>query len=152
MKEYLREIHDLIKQLEAIASKSRKIIETIRDESPYPINQLQRFPGGACEVSSVLIGLYLKHLGMGNVSMRASAPPKAHVWLVVCEKYTMDITADQFDDCNEKIIVSENSSYHKKFEPPETRPVDNTYFEDNGWEDIEHVYKRFLELMKSSMG
>lgn len=81
------------------------------------------FPTGCCGDTTNLLGLYLKQKydistnylsakGLGN------NPNLSHAWLV-CDGFTIDITADQFNDIGydvSDVIIMENSHFHTLFD------------------------------------
>ncbi|MEF1231151.1 hypothetical protein QTO02_27395, partial [Vibrio fortis] len=102
-----------VSKLEAVTTLVRELIENIVSESTYVDVELQNFPSGACEVSSVILGLYLKENFDVNVIQSVGKRPSPdceysennHVWLTVNESVVVDITADQFDDFSSKVFV-----------------------------------------------
>lgn len=88
--------------------------------------QLANFPNGSCEISSVLLGNYLITKGYNVQVVRASKKilddaydyehykDIGHAWLIVNQKI-VDITADQFNDFDITIFISENSKFHSSF-------------------------------------
>lgn len=129
--------------LEKIAGDVRQGIKNLIAESDYVNCVLRDFPSGSCELASVMTGLALKNLGMSNVlqvvgnrQIPNSSNTQNHVWLTVDDKYIVDITADQFDDCDIPVVVIEKSDFHNTFSIKETRPVDTTYLQDDENEDF----------------
>ncbi len=49
-----------VSELKTVATLVRKVIKKVVSESTYVDVELQRFPSGSCEVSSVILGLYLR--------------------------------------------------------------------------------------------
>ncbi len=81
-----------------------------------------KFPVGCCGDVSILLGTYLKDCGMGSFNYVCGELPldektglgQSHAWISQ-EDVIIDITADQFDGVREKVTVTENQEWHKKF-------------------------------------
>jgi hypothetical protein len=76
---------------------------------------LRDFPHGACADASLLLAKYLQVNNCGQsfyvLGMRDG---QGHAWLQL-DEFVIDITADQFDDQDDGVIVSTNSSWHNSF-------------------------------------
>lgn len=76
---------------------------------------LREFPVGACGDASLLLAKYLQVKGCGRshyvVGKRNGL---SHAWLQLGD-FTIDITADQFDDQDAGVIVSADSVWHSSF-------------------------------------
>lgn len=144
-----------VSELKTVATLMREMIENVVSESTYVDIELQRFPSGACEVSSVILGLYLKEKYDVNVVQSVGKRPSPeceysennHVWLTVNENVVVDITADQFDDFSSKVFVGRNSAFHDTFEVYDTRPVDFSYLSRRGSEGYGGIYKEVATRM-----
>ncbi|MFA0570812.1 hypothetical protein [Vibrio gallaecicus] len=89
--------------------------------------EIMTFPSGACELSSVLLANLLVKYGYKVLVVRGKRSvideayscevykEVGHTWLEVDGKI-IDITADQFVDCEEAVIVSERTIFHDSFE------------------------------------
>lgn len=77
---------------------------------------LREFPRGACADSSLLLIEALFDRGVKAAYMLGYKNRVSHVWARVGD-VDVDITADQFDSRNAKVIVLQNSSWHMKFRP-----------------------------------
>lgn len=77
---------------------------------------LREFPAGACGDASLLLAKYLQVNGCGRshyvLGMRRG---HAHAWLQLGD-FTIDITADQFEDQDAGVIVSAESAWHSTFQ------------------------------------
>ena len=146
-----------LSELKTVATLVREMIENVVSESTYVGIELQRFPSGACEVSSVILGLYLKEKYDVNVVQSVGKRPSPdceygennHVWLTVNATVVVDITADQFDDFSSKVFVGCDSAFHDTFEVYDTRPVDFSYLLRRGSEGYGRVYKEVATRMAS---
>jgi len=147
----------VINKLEAIAREVRQAIDLVISESDYVDCELQSFPSGSCELSSVIVGLYLNKVGITDVVQTVARRPipddintNDHVWLTIDGKYIVDITADQFDDCNVEVIVSEGTDFHNTFEIYDTRPVDFSYLMRSGSEGYDNFYSSVLAKLQNT--
>lgn len=85
------------------------------EQSQLPIT-LQTFPNGSCGDASLLLGKYLLNNGYSNVRYIAGwKATKSHAWLLV-DDFIVDITADQFPEITESVIVEDESLWHQQFE------------------------------------
>jgi len=147
-----------VSKLEAVTTLVRELIENIVSESTYVDVELQNFPSGACEVSSVILGLYLKENFDVNVIQSVGKRPSPdceysennHVWLTVNESVVVDITADQFDDFSSKVFVGRDSDFHDTFEVYDARPVDFSYLLRRGSEGYGNIYKEVVTRIAST--
>ncbi|OCH02722.1 hypothetical protein [Aliivibrio fischeri] len=145
-------------ELKTVATLVRELIENVISEYSYVDIELQSFPSGACEVSSVILGLYLKENYelkiVQSVGKRSALDDEYsnnnHVWLTVNDSIIVDITADQFDDCSSKVFVGSNSGFHNTFEIYDTRPLDFSYLIRRGSEGYGKVYKEVVSRMAST--
>lgn len=145
-------------ELENVAISVRELIEKVISESSYVDIELQNFPSGACEVSSVILGLYLKENYDLKVLQAVGKRPSLvceysennHVWLTVNDTIFIDITADQFCDFSLKVFVGNDSDFHDTFEIYDTRPVDFSYLIRCGSEGYGKVYKEVASRMAST--
>lgn len=102
-----------MEQLEILARGFREAIERT------PVNQLpisfQNFPAGACGDATLLLGHYLKAQGLSAsnyvLGMRDSY---THAWLQHGE-IIIDITADQFAEIEQSVIVTADPAWHSEF-------------------------------------
>lgn len=79
----------------------------------------EAFPKGSCGDVAVLLGTYLNNLDygefqymLGDYGSREDNTWSSHAW-IQSNSLIVDITADQFTEINEKIIVSTASSWHR---------------------------------------
>lgn len=104
-------------QLHRIATAFRAGLE----QAPWPYF-LNNFPHGCCGPAADLLGLYLIETNNGTAQyifsedqarQKAGRPTgyMSHAWLVL-DGLIIDITADQFDDVDETVIVQRTSAWH----------------------------------------
>jgi hypothetical protein len=85
------------------------------DPSERPLATLRDFPRGACADASLLLAKYLQIKNCGqSVYVLGERRGHSHAWLRL-QEFTIDITADQFEDQDAGVIVSSDSSWHASF-------------------------------------
>lgn len=77
---------------------------------------LREFPTGACGDASLLLAKYLQVNGCGRSHyMVGKRKGRTHAWLQLAD-FTIDITADQFEDQDAGVIVTTDSAWHSSFQ------------------------------------
>jgi hypothetical protein len=103
-----------------LARKFRTAIErSPRDD----LLSFRRFPRGCCSDTAILLGEYLCGQGQGDWDYAGGEREPdlhSHAWLEQ-DGLIVDITADQFEDIHEPIIVTRDRSWHEQFVYPEPR-------------------------------
>ena len=127
-------------ELKAIATRFRRAIEET-DRGNLPI-QFKNFPAGACGDTSLLLGFYLKQQGAGAwdyvSGMRGEGDGRhSHAWIKQGD-IIIDITADQFDEIEAPVIVTNASPWHDSFDTEILHEADF------------HVYDQATIIMLSS--
>jgi len=115
-------------EVEKQARRMRSALEALpRDKLPITMSV---FPAGSCGDVSLLLGAYLKDSGIADFEYVSGARGShndntwtTHAWLVR-GSLIVDITADQYEDAPGKIIVSEDSPWHRTFETESGQPSD----------------------------
>ena len=143
-----------VEEVYEIAVRVRSAIESQIAAASYVDCELKKFPRGSCEISSVILGLYLKSKGYENVFQGVGNRPipndmnkSNHVWLVLNNEIIVDITADQFNDCEERVIVGRESKFHKTFKQYALRPIDETYLNRFGSTGYRDFYLKVLSQL-----
>lgn len=105
----------------------------------------ENFPSGACGDTTPLLGTYLIEQGF-ETFMYASGNKgnTTHAWLQL-NSIVIDITADQFPEISEKVIVSENSAWHKTFRGQLRHVADYRIYEPRPKSLFEKQYKIITE-------
>jgi hypothetical protein len=81
----------------------------------------QHFPRGSCGDAALLLGHFLKAHGSGETVYVSGERGEvgrdwtSHAWLRV-DGFIVDVTADQFHDMDERVIVAITSPWHETFE------------------------------------
>lgn len=76
----------------------------------------REFPNGCCADASLILAKFLEQKGFGICKyVRGQKGIPTHAWLEN-EGFIIDITADQFDEIDEMVIVSKNSEFHLEYD------------------------------------
>lgn len=109
--------------LRRISTIFRETIESM-EQSEFPVTcQLHHsFPGGACGDTSMLLGnfllreYYIDSTYICGSSLIEGREQWTHAWLEYAG-YKLDITADQFEEVNDKVIVCKSHVLYDFYEP-----------------------------------
>lgn len=80
---------------------------------------LADFPRGSCGDTCELLGQFLMDSGFGEwlyCSGQRDEPFYTHAWLER-EGWILDITADQFDEVHEPVLLTQDHSWHARYLP-----------------------------------
>lgn len=101
------------------------------------IEWFKDFPRGCCQDVSLILALYLHKKGFGIAEVVSGwRGNKSHAWLEL-DDMIIDITADQFDDVNERVLVTTNSKFHEEFKEDKTRALYNQMLTGANFFDVE---------------
>jgi hypothetical protein len=102
------------------------------------------FPkGSACDAAFIL-SQFLKEEGFGNFNyVSGHRKGITHTWLCN-DEVQVDITADQFDDNNRKVIVMKNSDWHVTFSSQTQNTNVNSIFDEAAKENLLKVYREIV--------
>jgi hypothetical protein len=108
---------------------------TALEQGSLRLRSLADFPNGSCGDASELLGQYLSDSGLGTWSYRSgtqSDPFLTHAW-VERNGLIVDITADQFPDISEPVLLTTGRTWHDACFPsgPSTKAADLDWFEPN---------------------
>jgi hypothetical protein len=106
---------------------------------------MEEFPLGSCGVTAVLLGTYLEQAGFGAFDyVLGHHGERTHAW--IAQKGTIvDITADQFPDMPERIIVSAQSAWHAGLPSASDGIADYRQYDGHAEEELEATYLMILE-------
>ena len=112
----------------SLAVRFRTAIEKC-DPSRLPIG-FQKFPRGNCGDAALLLGTFLKETFTYVVGERGKKGRtwRSHAWLEA-DGVIVDITADQFPEIAEPVIVTMHSVWHKKFRQERRHEADYHVYE-----------------------
>ena len=120
---------DRLSELRCLAEKFRAALPLATGRfPPYLRGRLQAFPRNCCDHASALLGRFLQENGFPDVEYVYNAyrgtRAETHAWLLVDREIVVDITASQFPDQPEEIIVRRDSAWHAGFEHALSGPVE----------------------------
>lgn len=113
---------------------------------------LANFPRGSCGDASLLLGHFLKEHGFTEVTYvlgergHAGADWTSHAWLRV-EGYIVDITADQFSEVDQRVIVAQRSPWYETFKIEDERHGDFTAYDTSTAANLAHIYAVIAEQL-----
>jgi len=141
-------------QIAELARAFRAAIEAV------PVKQrpigMQDFPRGACGDASLLLGAYFNDKRVpgfeyvcGERGCKSDNTWTTHAWLQrgAC---IVDITAGQFQDAPEPVIVANPSLWHACFETEPPRNADFRLWSGYGAEILHSMYARILANIEHS--
>ncbi len=101
------------------ASKFRRAIEQCKQKLGVSFEQ---FPLGSCGDVADLLGQFLQDQGYGEFryvcgwrALSSEHQRQSHAW-VQQDDLIVDITADQFEEIEDAVIVTTSSSWHRTFD------------------------------------
>jgi hypothetical protein len=104
-------------------------------EQGVRLSSLTDFPTGPCGDACELLGQYMSDSGLGTWSYRDGVQPDpffTHAW-IERDSLIVDITADQFHDVSDPVLVTTDRTWHDtRFpSPPGSRAANLDWFECN---------------------
>lgn len=141
-----------LEQLRNIAKRFRKALECV------PIKErpggLKEFPSGSCGDATLLLGTYLIELGvepfdyvLGGRRDPSGEEWTGHAWLEK-DGVVVDITADQFPDGPNAIVVLRDSAWHDGFHGKRQNIADYRIYDQNTVAVLGAVYKAIRAELK----
>ncbi|PMN67075.1 hypothetical protein [Enterovibrio norvegicus] len=138
----------------------KALIETLNESwdkgDPFVPSEFDSFPRGACEVTSLWLGKMLMEIGFQDIHVCNGSHRKPtggsannHVWLFVNSKFYVDITGNQFKECGQEIVVSnEIPKYLSNYFPFTKTPLEKylaVCLTDNNYVELEAAFRTTLE-------
>jgi hypothetical protein len=144
-----------IARVRDIACRFRDALETHAAESAHP--GLRNFPRDSCADAVLLLGAYLLDAGLGTfeaVGGRFATPgageSRTHAWLDR-DGVIVDITADQFPDVTEKVIVTRDPAWHRRFHSNNRGVADFRRYDPATAAQLGAVYERVCQTLDSPL-
>lgn len=125
-----------LERIRSLAARFRAAIERC-DRQTLPVG-FEQFPRGSCGDAALLLGTYLAAQGLGGFEYVSGSrgrrdidPPtwQSHAWLRQ-GMVIVDITADQFAEVAEAVLVTTTSSWHETFSQQVQHAADYCLFDD----------------------
>lgn len=137
--------------LRGIARRFRGALEIVGPSSGVP--GLRNFPKDSCADTVLLLGAHLLDRGLGTFEAvggvfgePGSSDCRSHAWL---ERGSLivDITADQFPDVTETVIVTRDNGWHRLFHTSNRGIADFRRYGPETATQLGAVYERLLALL-----
>lgn len=105
-----------IERAQRLAVEFRDAIAAAVAQGRLESRQFERFPRGVCRDSAQLLGQYLQDSGLGvwNYRSGVDADGQTHAWIEK-DGWIIDITARQFQDVKEAVVVTDDDSWYRRF-------------------------------------
>lgn len=141
----------LIEQIRQRAQAFRRALERVAPQSAA--SALQQFPHGSCGDVSELLGTYLRERNFGDFDYVWAQKYRtgdgggymSHAWLQQGD-LIIDITADQFPEMSEPVIVGVETAWHRSFERWGRRTADFRTSGSFELLDLAAAYRQAAEL------
>jgi hypothetical protein len=131
-----------------LASRFRCALE--KSDATKLSRGLQDFPRGACGEASLLLGIYLQENGIRNVEyVWGAAGVRSHAWLEV-DGTIIDITADGFEDVDDSVLVTTDSSWHSRFEEQSRREVNLENCPPETAASLKRAYREIVRVVDAT--
>jgi hypothetical protein len=134
-----------------IATRFRGALEIVGPASGLP--GLRNFPKASCADTVLLLGAHLLDRGLGTfegVGGEFGTPGsddwQSHAWLER-DGTIVDITADQFPDVSQRVIVTREDGWHRRFHTSNRGVADFRRYGPETGAQLGAVYERILELL-----
>lgn len=138
----IREINNQFPELCTTALQFRTAIE-ICDKRILPVT-FQTFPRGACGDASLLLAKYLEESGYGSFKyVLGKRNEVSHAWLEN-DATIVDITADQFTEISEPVIVAVDSKWHSSFDGQPQHIADFEIFDKRTRNKLRSAYNKII--------
>jgi len=136
----------LHREIFSLAQTFRGAIERC-DRAKLPIT-FSNFPRGSCGDAALLLGRFLKDRGFGDsdyvLGWRGDHESgSSHAWLQIGD-LIIDITADQFADMDQPVIVQESSTWHAAFNGEVQNEGDYRIYDDHTVQVLGAAYARVI--------
>jgi len=132
-----------IEEIRKLSAELRNAITKMGPEELPNSSFLLRFPNGCCGDASNLLAKYLRENNIESQYVWGMKGEQSHAWLECCD-LIIDITADQFPEIKEKILVTSDKSWHKNFKGQRRSDGDFEMFESYNKNRLKTIYKNIL--------
>ncbi|MBC2726029.1 MAG: transglutaminase domain-containing protein [Desulfosporosinus sp.] len=107
-----------------------------------------RFPHGCCGDTSNLLSRFLRDNGISTEYVSGFRGNQSHAWLEY-DNLIIDITAYQFPEIKEEVLVTRDKSWHDKFKRQERSDGDFERFESYNRNRLSSMYANILRKISS---
>lgn len=141
-----------IEYLVCVATQFREAMESLNSDLGVTFSH---FPSGACGDAVLVLGAHLKDIGLGEFNYMVGNYHgikgdswSSHAWLQGGQ-LVIDITADQFPDVDDKVIISNNSIWHSALEGRADNLADYRIYDAHTKSTLKRVHSKVLEFIKN---
>jgi hypothetical protein len=120
------------------------------DRSKLPVS-MQDFPRGACGDTVALLGTFLFENGLGEfayvlgeIGSYGGGNWSTHAWLQRGD-LVVDITADQFRDIDDAVIVTTQSSWHRSLGGKQKNVANFRKYDAHSAAELARAYREILK-------
>ncbi|MBK3640474.1 hypothetical protein [Streptomyces sp. MBT33] len=111
---------------------------------------LRDFPNGSCGDASPLLGQFLQEQGHGEwiyVSGCREGDFHSHAWLER-DGWLLDITADQFPDVDEPVLLTQDRTWHSQFlhRPMKRLPARIDVWDEYTTQNLTEAYVKIMAV------
>lgn len=141
-----------MKKAEKIRELSMELRNAITKMEPDELPNssfLLRFPYGCCGDASNLLAKYLRENNIECEYVWGMRGEQSHAWLE-CSDLMIDITADQFPEIKEKILVTSDKSWHRNFKSQRRSDGDFEKFEPYNKNRLTTIYENILRRISEN--
>ncbi|WP_404351689.1 hypothetical protein LG324_03010 [Phycicoccus jejuensis] len=122
----------------------------IEETIPRPVG-LDAFPKGACGDTCEMLADFLRSRSLGDptyVTGLSEDHARSHAWLEI-DDLIIDITADQFGDVEEQVIVTTDRSWHESRFPSvgRHRPAGLAHWDGLTHAEVEDYYSKLEKTL-----
>jgi len=134
---------DELQQVRNVASTVRAALEKCGPDSGLP--SLKDFPRESCADAVLLLGARLDDLGLGPFDAVGGEfsldhdDRRSHAWLEG-RGILVDITADQFPDVSDPVLVTRDPSWHRRFHETNRGVADFRHYGPDAHAELGVVY------------
>ncbi len=134
--------------LQCIRDVAQRFRAALEQAGPFSLAGLRQFPAGACGDTCRLLAEYMHRSGLGEFAIVTGwRRPQmiTHAWLTR-DGVIVDITADQFAEVDDAVIVGRTSPWHSTWcaEPPNWDNVGLTYYAE--WTGSASDFSRIVAI------
>jgi hypothetical protein len=124
-----------IDQLREHAELVRSCIEELQ-RADDPPSLIKSFPRMGCRISTIAMAISLaENQGADRKLIKGRfGGEQGHAWLQF-DGIDIDISANQFDDMKERVIVRRSSEYHSRFSDASLHDYYDTINTSSGWKE-----------------
>lgn len=107
----------------------------------------ENFPDGCCGDTCHLFAKYLISKGYEVNYVWGWKGKQSHAWLELND-LIIDLTADQFPDVNEVVVVTYDKSWHQAINKQQKSEVDFEKFDGYNHARLKTIYNNILEVLR----